>query len=251
MLQILMPMAGKGSRFAAAGYTTPKPFIDVDGLMMFQRVIENLTPPVPHRWVIVARESDLAGVELRELASAVTDAPVTVLVQYEDLPGAVCTTLLALAELDPAHPLLIVNCDQWVRVDMGRFIASLANADACIMTMETDGDPKWSYIQRDSEGQVCRVVEKQPVSREGTVGLYLFARAGSYFSAAQQMCDANDRVNNEFYVAPVHNYLIGAGGRVVTHHVGSVRSSMWGLGTPDDLELFLKDSPHRPQRGTC
>jgi hypothetical protein len=110
--------------------------------------------------------------------------------------------------------------------------------DAFLMTMKDDS-PKWSYVQRDPEGRICGVVEKEVVSDEATVGIYNFARGCDFVAAAKDMIRENDRSKNEFYVAPVYSRLIRSGQNVQTVSIGDAGEVMHGLGTPTDLEAFL------------
>ena len=79
--------------------------------------------------------------------------------------------------------------------------------------------------------------EKEVISNEATVGIYNYQRGKDFVEYAHQMIEKNIRVNNEFYVAPVYNEMIEAGKKIVYHNVGE---SMYGLGTPSDLEFFMK-----------
>jgi NDP-sugar pyrophosphorylase family protein len=243
-LQIVVPMAGRGSRFADAGYTRPKPFIDVVGRTMISRVVENLTPSRPHRFVflVLAEHLDAHGAAEHLDAIAPGSAIVTVAGVTE---GAACTVLLARSALDADDPLIIANSDQWVAGGIDPFLDAWdgAGADGFIMTMRAD-DAKWSYVRLDADGVVTEVVEKQVVSNEATVGVYAFRHASDYLDAADRMIEADERVNGEFYVAPTYNQVIAAGGRVGWHNVGSERDGMHGLGTPADLEEFIETVLH-------
>jgi NDP-sugar pyrophosphorylase family protein len=61
MLTIVAPMAGRGSRFASAGYTSPKPLIPLHGTPMIELVIETIRPTMPHRFVFVGQRADVAA----------------------------------------------------------------------------------------------------------------------------------------------------------------------------------------------
>ena len=67
------------------------------------------------------------------------------------------------------------------------------------MTMKAN-DPKWSYIGVDKNNEVYKVIEKEVISDEATVGIYNFKMGRDFIKAAEKMIKKNDRVNNEFYV---------------------------------------------------
>lgn len=241
MLNIVLPIAGRGSRFAVAGYTLPKPLIPVHGEPMIAAVVRNIRPSRPHRFIFVALAEHLEHAGMREALEAA--APGCVIVPVDKVTeGAACTVLLARDYINNNDALMLANSDQWVDVDINRYLAAMdeQSADGLIMTMQAD-DPKWSFVGLDSDGLVTRVVEKEVISHEATVGIYNFRHGADFVRGADQMIAKNLRVNNEFYVAPVYNELIAEGARIAIHNVGREGAGMYGLGIPRDLEAFLAD----------
>lgn len=233
MLNIVIPMAGRGSRFADAGYTVPKPWIPIHGRPMIEIVVRNLRPSQPHRFHFLCLEEhlSLARVQLPKLS------PNCNIVAIEHVTeGAACTTLLASRWIDNDSPLMIANSDQWVDFDINAYLAILnsTTADGLIATMPAQ-NPKWSYLRLE-EGKIIEVVEKQVVSNEATVGIYNFRHGRDFVWAARRMIQRDLRVAGEFYVAPVYNQLIEAGKNIAYANVGE---KMHGLGIPEDLDLFL------------
>lgn len=246
MLNIVVPMAGLGSRFAAAGFSEPKPLISVFGRPMIELVIHNLRPEVAHRFIFICLRAHDSSHGLKGRLQAM--APGCKVVLTDGLTaGAACSVLLARQWIDGAHPLLVANCDQYVDVSIDDFLASQSHAglDGLIMTMPAS-DPKWSFVRRGPSGLVEEVREKAVISSEATVGLYLFARGADFVHAARAMVARDERVHGEFYVAPVYNDIIGAGGRIGAYDIGT---RMHGIGTPADLAGFLaRFSPERLRR---
>jgi dTDP-glucose pyrophosphorylase len=168
-------------------------------------------------------------------------APGSIVVPVNEVTqGAACTVLLARDYINSDDPLMLANSDQWVDVNIESYLESMDRnrADGLIMTMKAS-DAKWSYVGLDLAGTVTRVVEKQVISDEATVGIYNFRRGQDFVRAADRMIERNLRVNGEFYVAPVYNELINEGARITIHNVGSEGYGMYGLGIPSDLERFL------------
>jgi NDP-sugar pyrophosphorylase family protein len=239
MLTVVIPMAGRGSRFANQGYSTPKPLIPVHGVPMAELVVSNLRPSRPARFVFLCLGEHLARFSLAERLAVV--APGCVVVPVEGVTeGAACTVLLAERHIDPDDVLLIANSDQWVDTDINRHLGLLERdgLDGLIMTMTAD-DPKWSYVMLDEERHVQYVVEKEVVSDEATVGIYAFQRGRDFVTAAKEMIAAEKRVNGEFYVAPAYNELIAKGSIVGIDNVGAEGNGMYGIGIPSDLDAFL------------
>jgi dTDP-glucose pyrophosphorylase len=240
MLTIVIPMAGRGSRFADAGYALPKPLLPIHGIPMIEAVVRNLAPSEPARFVFICRREHLA--EYGFEAGLRRAAPDCVIVPIDEVTdGAACTVLLAEQAIDPDDALVIANSDQWVDHEMDAHLEIMRRdgLDGLIMTMTAD-DPKWSFVELDGARRVTNVVEKVVVSDEATVGIYTFARGGDFVRAAKAMIAAGERVNGEFYVAPVYNQLIAEGAAVGIDNVGAVDAGMHGLGVPADYEAFLR-----------
>lgn len=235
MLNIVIPMAGRGSRFANAGYVLPKPLIDVNGSPMIEVVTGNITPGCEHRFIYICQQEHLEHYHLADRLEGISPGCVVITVDHIT-EGAACTVLLAEKYIDNSSPMMIANSDQFVDTDINKYISALGNYDGLIMTMPAD-DPKWSFIQYDSQGYVTMVREKEVISNEATVGIYNYAKGSDFVKYAKQMIAKNIRVNNEFYVAPVYNEMIKDNKKIVFKNVGE---NMHGLGTPEDLEKFLR-----------
>jgi dTDP-glucose pyrophosphorylase len=239
MLNIVIPMAGLGSRFARAGYSLPKPLIPVHGVPMIRLVIENVRPSTPHRFIFICQRAHDDTYDLRQRLNKW--APGCGIVLLDGLTeGAACTVLTARDLIDPEAPMMIANSDQYVDITIDPYVDAMAarDLDGLIMTMQAN-DPKWSFAGLDDNGLVTRVVEKEVISTHATVGIYNFARGKDFLAGADEMIAKNLRVNNEFYVAPVYNEMIADGARIGVHDIGAEGSGMYGLGIPADLDLFL------------
>jgi NDP-sugar pyrophosphorylase family protein len=238
MLNIVMPIAGRGSRFLKEGYATPKPMISIHNKPMIQIVINNIRPAIKHQFIFICLKEHIIKNRINELLEKC--APNCIIEQIDDVSeGAACTVLLSKKYINNDHPLMIANCDQWVDLDINDYITTLdkTGSDGLIMTMWAD-DPKWSFVRFNTNGNVCEVVEKQVVSNEATVGIYNYRLGSDFVSAAEAMIAKNLRVNNEFYVAPAYNEMIGKGKKVVIYNVGKEFDGMYGLGIPSDLKKF-------------
>ena len=125
-------------------------------------------------------------------------------------------------------------------IDINEYLDAMEQNDGLIMTMVAD-DPKWSFIQYDDNGYVTLLKEKEVISNEATVGIYNYAKGSDFVRYAKQMIQKNIRVNGEFYVAPVYNEMIQDDKKIFYYNVGIDDEKMHGLGTPEDLNKFLKN----------
>lgn len=235
-MNVLIPMAGAGSRFQQAGYTFPKPLIDVRGKPMIQVVAENLN--IEATFIYVVQKEHRQKYNLDTLLNLIT--PGCKIVEVDGITeGAACTTLLAKEHINTDEPLLMANSDQFVEWDSNEFMYKMIeqNVDGGIVTFKAT-HPKWSFAKIDESGYVTEVAEKNPISDIATVGIYYWKKGSDYVKFAEQMIEKNVRVNNEFYVCPVFNEAIGNGRRIKTFDV----PNMWGLGTPEDLKYYLENS---------
>lgn len=232
-LNVLIPMAGHGSRFAQAGYTFPKPLIEVNGKPMIQLVVENLG--FEANYVYIVRKEHYDQYNLKSFLSLLT--PNCTIIQVDEVTqGAACTTLLAREHINNSNPLIIANSDQFVEWNPSDFYYKMVEtkADGGIVTFEAT-HPKWSYAKINQSGNVMEVAEKDPISNLATAGIYYYRRGSEYVKYAEQMIQKEIRTNNEFYVCPIFNEFIGDSKTIKTFNV----SAMFGLGTPEDLEYYL------------
>ncbi len=238
MLNIVIPMAGKGSRFVEAGYTDPKPLIVINKKTMIQIVIENLTPKIAHRFIFICRKEHLEKYDLKHTLKSLSPGCI-ILSLNKITEGAACTVLEAKELINNNDELMIANCDQYIEFGINDYLEEINNdnTDGLIMTMKAN-DKKWSFIRYNKQNLVTEVVEKVVISDEATVGIYNFKTGSDFVSAANKMIKQNLRVNGEFYVAPTYNQLISDNKIIRFCNIGEVNNGMYGLGTPEDLNLF-------------
>lgn len=240
MLNIVVPMAGRGTRFLKEGYKLPKPLIHILGKPMIQVVINNIKPKTKHRFIFLCLKEHIDTYKIDEkLKEWAPECKIVVVDKVTE--GAACTVLLAKKYINNKDSLMIANSDQWIDIDIDEYLAEMdrQKADGLIMTFHAS-DPKWSYVKLDDKGNVIGTVEKQVVSNEATVGIYNFRHGNDFVESAEEMISKNLRVNNEFYVAPVYNELINKYKKIVIYNIGKELHGMYGLGTPNDLETFIK-----------
>ncbi len=242
MLNIVMPIAGAGSRFKKAGYTQPKPFIPVHGQAMWELVRDNVKPKREHHLHLIAQQPrDAEGKRTQYFGGRGAYS-----VSYVEglTEGAVCTVLQATQFIDSYRPLLIVNGDQYIDgLDINAFLDEAKDYDGFIMTFDVKGDdPKWSFVKIDKYlGGVTEVAEKRQISNEATCGIYWFKHGRDFLRAAHSMITRDIRTNGEFYLCPVYNEMLREGLDIGAWKVNEHAAKMHGLGTPEDLEKFIAD----------
>jgi HAD superfamily hydrolase (TIGR01509 family) len=234
-LNVLIPMAGAGSRFAQQGYTFPKPLIEVNGKPMIQVVVENLN--IDAHYIFIVQQDHYEKYNLKYLLNLI--APNCDIVQVNGVTeGAACSTLLAKNYINSDAPLVMANSDQYVEWNSNECMYAFTadEIDGGIVTFEAS-HPKWSYAKLGDDGFVSEVAEKKVISTEATVGIYYWKHGSDYVKYAEDMIAKNIRVNNEFYVCPVFNQAIEDNKKIKVKRI----NKMWGIGTPEDLDFFLKN----------
>lgn len=238
-VNVVIPAAGQGKRFAEVGYQHPKPLIDVRGMPMIELVLDNFKN-VGRKIVLMQRqhlENYCVKDILRYKDKTIEFIPVDGLTE-----GAACSALLAKEFIDNSNELIVANSDQYLQSAgdiIKRFLDRVRglDVDAGMLTFESD-NPKWSYARCDDTGIVKEVAEKKVISNQATVGIYYYKHGKEFIKYAEQMISKNIRTNNEFYVCPIFNEYIADDKKVWAYQIGY--EGMIGLGTPEDLELFLK-----------
>ena len=239
-MNVVIPMAGLGSRFAKEGYNKPKPFIDVLGKPMIVRVLENLNLPEVQYYLIARKEHLEKEPEIVE--SIERDYPVEFIALDDLTEGTAATVLFARRFIDNEIPLLIANSDQIVDVSLSDFVNDCKGRklDGSILTfIDHERNPKWSFARTDDDGMVLEVKEKEAISDQATVGIYLFSQGKFFVDSAIDMIIHNDRVNNEFYTCPVYNYMIHEGKKIGIFNID--HKDMHGIGIPIDLQNYIKN----------
>jgi HAD superfamily hydrolase (TIGR01509 family) len=234
-LNVLIPMAGAGSRFQQAGYTFPKPLIEVKGKPMIQVVVENLN--IKANFIYVVQKEHREKYNLDTLLNLIT--PNCKIVEVDGITeGAACTALLAKEYINSENPLFFANSDQFVEWDSNEFLYKMneTNADGGIVSFRAT-HPKWSFAKIDEQGLVTEVAEKNPISDIATVGYYYWKNGSDFVKYAEEMIEKDIRVNGEFYVCPVFNQAIEDNKEIRTFDI----PKMWGLGTPEDLKEYLEN----------
>lgn len=231
-MNVVIPMAGAGSRFLEAGFTDPKPFIPVRKKPMVQVAIESLG--IDANYIFIIQKSFKKHYDVVEILNRCCNNPRIIEIDYLT-DGPASSVLIAKEYIDNDLPLLIANCDQYLDWNPHAFFHEMGKADGGILTYIST-DPKNSFVQLDEFNDVIRTAEKNPISDHASVGIYYWRRGADFVRCAEQMINKLDTVNGEYYVAPVYNYAIYED-KLVKHY--DVSNGIWLIGTPADLNRFL------------
>ena len=233
---ILIPMAGRGSRFEEQGYTDKKPFIDVNGKPMIHRVIKNLGMEFDkeYMFILICLQEDFDKYDFTEFEKVIGHNSYDVVILDDVTEGAAQTVLTAKDLINDDTPLMTMNSDQLVDWDIERLFEMCEQFDGVIPCFYGEGNA-WSYARTLDNGYVQEVAEKKQISNYATAGYYYWKKGSDFVKYAEQMIKDNSRTNGEFYVAPVYNWAVKDGKRVGVFMV----DRCYSLGTPEDLQEYL------------
>jgi UDP-N-acetylglucosamine diphosphorylase / glucose-1-phosphate thymidylyltransferase / UDP-N-acetylgalactosamine diphosphorylase / glucosamine-1-phosphate N-acetyltransferase / galactosamine-1-phosphate N-acetyltransferase len=236
-VNIVVPMAGRGSRFAQVGYTVPKPLIDVRGRPMYAWAVQSLPLGLGARLIFICLREHEAALAPDVKERYARHRPVLRALDGVTA-GQACTVLAVRDLIDNDQPLIIYNADTYCRTGLEPRLRAGDRADGILSVFEAPGD-KWSFARADAAGRVVETAEKRRISEWATTGLYYFARGRDFVRHADAAVAADERVNGEFYVAPLYNRMIREGADVRL----DVAPEVWVLGTPEDLAHFEANYP--------
>lgn len=239
-LHIIMPMAGEGSRFRDAGWSTPKPLIELDGKPLFIRAIESVkVEGVPMKYSFIVRQEhiDEYGVD-KGIKEIIPDAMIYSVKQTTR--GAVETCLIAEPGIADDDAVIVMDCDLEFRSqkysDIIKKVVEMAADEAkggALVSFESDL-PKYSYAEVGEDGFVKRTAEKEVISNHALCGAYFFSSGKEFKKAAHRLLDEPVMLKPEFYVSLLYNYLLRDGSPVELAPMEIYRS----YGTPEELKQW-------------
>lgn len=229
---VLIPMAGLGSRFAEAGYAKPKPLIDVNGVPMIKAVVDSLG--IDGHYIFIVQKQHSVQYHLLDVLDSI--APGCSIVEIDGMTdGAARTALMASHLIDNENPLVIANSDQIVEWNSSEFMSLLVRNNAIAVFTDMSRNPKWSFVNI-KDARITSVHEKVAVSDYANVGIYGWSSGSDYVKYAKQMINKDIRTNGEFYIAPTYNEAIDAKDK---YTIPYFVDKMHGVGTPEDLDAYL------------
>jgi dTDP-glucose pyrophosphorylase len=236
MMNVVIPMAGAGSRFVDAGYDTPKALIDVGGLPMVQRAVAGVG--IGGRYIYVVQAEHNKKYNLSELLPTLTPDLEVVVVEVNGVTeGAAASVLAAKEYIDNDDLLVICDSDGIVAWEPNNFLIDAGekrSLDGSIAIFSGEGD-KWSFVATDENGIVTEVAEKNPISNQACAGVYYWREGSNFVKYAEKVISEDTRVNGEFYVSVVYNEAIKDYKTIGVYQVDSFTP----LGTPEDLKAYL------------
>ena len=233
-------MAGEGSRFAKAGWTTPKPLIELRGVPLFRRAIDSVAiEGVEMKYSFIVRQEHIDKQHIDQLIKAI-QPEANVFSVLKTTRGAVETCLVAESAIDDEDAVVVMDCDLEFRSKRYNELVARAlsvSADeadgGALVSFESD-NPRYSYAEVDDDGRVLRTAEKEPISTHALCGAYFFGSGKDFKRIAHQLLEDGTHGKAEFYVSLLYNYLLNEG-KVV--RLASMEE-YYSYGTPEELLVY-------------
>jgi dTDP-glucose pyrophosphorylase len=240
---IVITMAGRGSRFYQAGYKEPKYAIHAHGHSLFYWSMKSLAHFITgrSRLVFVCLAENNSGSYIREECAALGLKNVHIHEVPELTDGQATSAYVSRHLWIYEQPLLVYNIDTYVNPRSLNPQDIQTGSDGWIPCFRVPGT-HWSFVDIDAEGWARDVAEKTRISDYASIGLYWFARAGNFVSAYDEFfADPKNLVKGERYIAPLYRHLILNGKRISISDLPV--EDVHVLGTPDELKVFLSKDP--------
>lgn len=210
MLNILIPMGGISTFFEGDEYPYPKPFIEINGSLMIELVIENFARiREPHRFIFVVQRGDCSTYHLDDTLRLLAGDGCEIIVLNGETRGAACSALMAIDFIDNDEKLIVSNGDQLLDLDMNELLESFEQrmSDGGVVCFRSV-HPKWSYVRLDEQQRIIETAEKRPISSNAIAGLYYFRRGRDFVASAMKSIQKDAQVNGLYFVAPTLNEMV-------------------------------------------
>ncbi len=232
---VIMPMAGRGSRFEGSGYTKPKPLIEVLGKPMFCWAIESIKNIDFDKIIIISLEEHEKNYRVKDIIKKNIESKTELILLPDVTEGQLATVIAGKKFIDNGEDVLIISSDTIV---VSSIADDIANKDkdcmGLISVANMEGD-RWSFAKTDESGKVTQVTEKIKISDHASTGIYYFSDGKDFIKRAEKIIENREKTRGEYYVMPVYQKYIDE-----EKFIGiSKADEMWDLGTPDALNLFL------------
>lgn len=238
-MNIIITMAGLGTRFRKAGYKCPKYMIEARGKTLFEWSMESLLGynNIATKYVFVVRKEDNSEAFIKESMKKFGDFDTRVVCIDYLTDGQATTAMLAMPYCNDNEPIMIYNIDTYVEAGLMDYID--IRGDGYIPCFCAEGD-HWSFVKLDENGNAIEVREKERISNNCTIGAYYFSSANLYKELYREYYGKNNKIKqNEKYIAPLYNLMIHKGMKVYITILDEKRVHV--LGTPEELQIFLND----------
>lgn len=240
-MRYLIPIASKDDLFPKDEFHFPKPLIEIDGSPMISLVVNSIrNRDASAKFIFIVLNQDALEYSLDSILKLLAGESTVVIKLNNPTMGAVCSALMAVDHIVDDDPLVICNGDQIIDADLAGIARDFtrSQADAGVVTFNSV-HPRWSYIREDQSGYVIETAEKRVLSRKAIAGYYYFRSGSLFVEFAQNYLLKADPFGGKYYLSPVLNEVILAGGKIVQHEIPS--DSYISFYSPKRIEFYQNE----------
>jgi len=234
-MKIILPIAGKGSRFNHHGINTPKPLIEALNKPMIWWALQSVKDIVYSEMIVIALTEHEVDYGISQIFNEMGYSNVKFIFLDKITDGQLCTVLTAREHIDTEEDILIANTDTYVQSNIFIDIENKPNGCSGIISVAEILGNQWSFARTNDEGRVVQVAEKKRISDNASTGLYYFNNGSEFLESADELIRKGQKTKGEYYVIPVYQHYIDEGKLVCI----SKSKQMWDLGTPESLKHFV------------
>ena len=238
-MQIIITMAGLGSRFRKAGYDMPKYMIEVKGKTLLEWSMSSLkdfNSLEKLKYIFIVRKEDNAKEFILNKMKNEKVENIKVIEIDELTDGQATTAYLAKDYWDSDDEMIVYNIDTYV--EAYTICYKDIKGDGFIPCFNAPGD-HWSFVKTDSNNKAIEIREKVKISDNCTIGLYYFKSCKLYENLYQEYYSNNDHLEkNEKYIAPLYNHMLEKNMDIYINILPKEKVHV--LGTPEEVEEFKK-----------
>lgn len=241
-MKVIIPMAGFGNRFVAAGYSDPKPLITVNG----KRILEYICAmfDAEDELIFICNDYHLATTSMREIINQIRPGATIALVPSHK-KGPVYTMIGMEKYIDDNEEVIVCYCDNpylWNYADFKKWVTE-SESDGCILSHVGFHPHRLSSTfmayMKESNLVVSEIKEKEPYTEDpmqehASTGTYYFKKGAYIKKYFQKLMDLDINYNGEYYVTLVYNLLIQDNLKVTCYPTDFVTV----FGTPEEVENF-------------
>ena len=215
-MNLVIPIASSSKFFSLEEYGYPKPLIEVMGIPMIERVIENITHGNNFKKIIfIVQQDECDRFHLDDTLNLLSPIKPEIIKLRADTQGALCSVLLAVESINQDEPLLISNADQifdrGIADHLQHFCAS--DLDAACLTFSSV-HPRWSYVKTNGNGLVIETAEKRPISKHAIAGVYCYKKGSDFVQNGMASIKHGSSVEGKYFLSPVFNEYVLSGKKV-------------------------------------
>lgn len=236
-MNFVIPMAGRGQRFVDAGFDLPKMLIKAKGKTLLEWSIDSLPLSLCTNLICIILREHEEQYQLSEKIKSIygTSLNLKFFVLDHITRGQAETVWLARSLFDQQLDLVIFNIDTYFHSDTLTKALQRKDIDGVLGSFNSN-QSRFSFARLNEDDYIVETTEKVAISNNALTGLYHFKNTSDFEDTVSFHLENNIRVNNEFYIAPMYNYLIKKGRKFIIDKVNEFDI----LGTPEELKLFLE-----------